>query len=93
VGLNTLFFALDKISPLGSRPILVVGGLVLTVVLTWLLTARQRQHLPSAIARRALRQSLSIALFAGAATYFALMQIVMPALFAFGLPMGALFPK
>lgn len=93
MGLNTLFFALDKVSPVGSRPILVGVGLLLTIVLTWLLTASQRRHLPPAIAQRAFRQSLGTALFAGAATYFVWMQLVMPLLFAAGVSMGGLFPQ
>lgn len=91
--MNTLFFALDKISPVGSRPVVVLVGLLLTVGLTWLLTAPQRRHMPTAVARRALQQSLAAALFAGAATYFLLMQLIMPALFAIGVPMGGLFPS
>ena len=93
MGLNSLFFALDKISPVGSRPILVLFGIALTVVLTWLLTARRRKYLPAAVARRALQQSLGTALFAAAGTYFVLMQIIMPLLFTMGVPMGGLFPK
>lgn len=91
VGLNTVFFALDKVSPIGSRPILVAVGLLLTVALTWLLTLPRRRHLPAPVARRVLMQSLGVAVFTGAATYFVFMQIVMPLLFVTGVSMGRFF--
>ena len=93
MGLNALFFSLDKVSPVGSRPILVGVGIVLTLAFTWLLTLPRRQHLPPAIGRRLLANSMKVSLFVGAATYFVLMQIVMPALYAFGVSMGSFFPK
>lgn len=93
MGLNALFFSLDKVSPVGSRPILVGAGLLLTVALTWLLTLPRRRHLPPPVGRRLLTNSLKVSMFAGAATYFVLMQIVMPVLYAVGFSMGAFFPK
>ena len=93
MGLNTVFFALDKVSPVGSRPILVGIGLILTVALTWLLTLPVRRHLPGPVARRVFGQSLSVALFTGAASYFVWMQFIMPVLFTVGVPMGGLFPR
>jgi hypothetical protein len=92
VGVNALLFALDKVSPVGSRPVLVGVGLLLTLLLTWVLTLRQRRGLPPPVGRRLFWQSARLALFAGAATYFVLMQIVMPVLFLFGVPMGLFRP-
>lgn len=63
-------------------------GLVLTVLLTWVLTRRQRQGLPPELGRRLFWRAAGTALFAGAATYFLLMQVVMPVMFLFGVPMG-----
>lgn len=88
VGLNALFFALDKVSPVGTRPVLVGIGLLLTLTLTWVLTLPQRRGLPAEVGRRLFWRSARVALFAGAATYFVLMQVVMPLLFLFGVPMG-----
>lgn len=92
VGINTLLFALDKISPVGSRPILVLMGLVITVALTWLLMRRRVRGLPSEVARGVMRRAMIVALFSGALTYFVFMQLVMPLLFFFGFDMGAFFP-
>lgn len=86
-----MFFALDKVSPVGSRPILVGVGILLTVALTWLLTRSQRQHLPTAVARQVFRRQLRTSLTAGAATYFVLMQIILPLSYVFGFSMGAFF--
>lgn len=88
VGLNALLFTLDKVSPVGSRPILVGFGLLLTLAMVWLQTLRQRHSLPAAVGKRLFWRSAGVALFAGAATYFVLMQIVMPLMFLFGVPMG-----
>ncbi len=93
VSLNAAFFALDKVSPVGSRPVLVLIGLVITVVLTWVLMRRRVRGLPSGVARNVMRRGMIVALFSGALTYFVLMQIVMPLLFLFfGVSMGGLFP-
>ncbi len=41
-----------------------------------------------------MRRSLGIAMFSGVASYFVLMQVVIPLLFVFGvLEMGMFFPK
>ncbi len=92
VSLNAAFFALDKISPVGSRPILVLIGLGITLLLTWVLMRRRARGLPSAVARSVMRRGMIVALFSGALTYFVLMQIVMPLLFLFGVSMGGFFP-
>ena len=92
VGLNALFFTLDKVSPIGSRPILVGIGALLTIALTVLLTAPRRRRLPAPVGRRLLVSSLKISLFAGAATYFVLMQVLLPVLYTIGFSMGAFFP-
>lgn len=86
-----MFFALDKVSPIGTRPILVALGLVLTVALTWVLTRMQRRHLPPAMARSVFRQQLGVALVAGAATYFVWMQVILPLSYVAGFSMGAFF--
>lgn len=91
VGLNTLFFALDKVSPIGARPVLVAIGLLITVALTWLLTLSRRRNLPTEVSRRVLMQSMGVAVFTGAATYFVFMQIVMPLMFVSGVSMGRFF--
>lgn len=88
VGLNAALFALDKVSPVGSRPILVLIGLILTMGLTWLLMGRRVRGLPSAVASRVMRRAMMVSLFSGALTYFVLMQIVMPLLFLLGVNMG-----
>lgn len=90
--MNAAFFALDEISPVGSRPLLVLIGLVLTLTLTWLLMRRRVRGLPSQVASSVMRRAIIVALFTGALTYFVMMQIVMPLLFLAGFDMGALFP-
>ena len=92
-GINAAFFALDKVSPVGSRPVLVLIGLVITLVLTWIFMRRRVRGLPSRVARNVMKQAVVVALFSGAFTYFVLMQIVMPLLFLFGFGMGAFFPS
>ena len=92
-GINAAFFALDKVSPVGSRPVLVLIGLVITLVLTWILMRRRVRGLPSEVARSVMKRAVAVALFSGALTYFVLMQIVMPLLFLFGFSMGAFFPS
>ena len=91
-GLNAALFALDEISPVGSRPILVLIGLVLTLGLTWLLMRRRVSGLPEAVAQRLTRQAFKVSLFTAALTYFVMMQIVMPVLFLFGVDMGLFRP-
>ena len=91
-GINAAFFALDKVSPVGTRPILVLIGLVITLVLAWVLMLRRVRGLPSGVARSVMRRGMVVALFSGALTYFVLMQIVMPLLFLLGVSMGAFFP-
>ena len=91
-GLNAALFALDKISPIGSRPILVLIGLVLTLGLTWLLMRRRVSGLPEAVMQRLTRQAFKVSLFTAALTYFVMMQIVMPVLFLFGVDMGLFRP-
>jgi hypothetical protein len=75
----------------GSRPVLVLVGLVLTLVLTWALMRWRVRGLPSEVARNVMRRAVLVALFSGALTYFVLMQIVIPLVFLFGVNMGALF--
>ena len=77
---------------MGTRPILVLIGLVITLLLTWVLMRRRVRGLPSGVARSVMRRGMVVALFSGALTYFVLMQIVMPLLFLFGVSMGAFFP-
>ncbi|MGI8433128.1 MAG: hypothetical protein ACR2LE_00040 [Nocardioidaceae bacterium] len=49
--------------------------------------------LPEPVAKTAMRRSLGITLFSGVATYFFVMQIVIPLLFLGGvIDMGAFFP-
>lgn len=92
VGLNAALFALDKSSPVGSRPILVLIGMILTLGLTWVLMRRRVSGLPSTVARSVMRRAMVVSLFSGALTYFVLMQIVMPLLFLLGVNMGLFRP-
>lgn len=54
---------------------------------------RRVSGLPEPVAKTAMRRSLGITLFSGVATYFFVMQIVIPLLFLGGvIDMGAFFP-
>lgn len=92
-GLNAALFALDKVSPIGMRPVLVLIGLILTLALTWALMRRRVRGLPDEVARNVMRRAAIVAVFTGALTYFVMMQIVMPMMFLFGFDMGAFFPR
>ncbi len=93
VGAGSTFFALDTATPVGDRPFLMLAGLVVAVVATWLYMRRRVVGLPEPVARGVVRRSLGIALFSGVAAYFVVMQIVIPLLFLGGvLEMGAFFP-
>lgn len=80
-GINAGFFTLDKVSPVGSVPILFVGALLLTALVTWGLARRRVAGLPTEVARTAIRRSVGVGLFTGVATYFVFMEIVIPILF------------
>lgn len=84
VGVAAGFAALDDLSPIGSRPLLIIAAFLLAIGLTWLLMRRRTQHLGADAARAATRKALFITLVATAATYFVLMQFVLPLLFVTG---------
>lgn len=92
-GINAALFALDKVSPVGMRPVLVLIGLIITLALTWVLMRRRVRGLPKEVSRGVMRRGMIVAVFTGALTYFVMMQIVMPVLFLFGFDMGAFFPQ
>lgn len=92
IGFGSTFFALDTASPAGSRPILLIGGLLVAALATWAFMRRRVAGLPQPVARAAMRRSVGISVFSGVASYFVIMQVVIPLLFVFGmLDMGLFF--
>jgi lysylphosphatidylglycerol synthetase-like protein (DUF2156 family) len=83
-GVAAGFAALDGISPIRARPLLIIGAFLLAIGLTWLLMRRRVRHLPDAAARAVTRRTLFVAVMTTAVTYFVLMQFVMPLLFITG---------
>lgn len=92
-GAGSTFFALGNATPVGDRLFLMLAGLVVALAATWVYMRRRVQGLPEPVAKAAVRRSLGIALFSGVATYFVVMQIVIPLLFLGGvIDMAAFFP-
>lgn len=52
--------------------------------MTWLPTRRRVRGLPKEVARASTRRAIGAALLTGGATYFVLMQFVIPVLFMTG---------
>lgn len=91
-GVSAGFFAFDEFSPVGERPVFVVAAFLLSALVAWLVVRRRVAGLPSQTARAATRRAMSAALLGAGATYFVLMQFVMPLLFLLGvLEMGQFF--
>lgn len=96
LGAGTTFFALGSLTPVGDRPILLVGGLLLAALATWAFMRRRVAGLPQPVARAAMRRSLGVTVFSGMAAYFVVMQIVIPLLFLLigdTVEMGMFFPQ
>lgn len=83
-GVAAGFTALDEVSPIGSRPLLIIGAFLLAIGLTWLLMRRRTRHLPHDASRAATRRALFVTVMTTAVTYFVLMQFVLPLLFITG---------
>lgn len=65
--------------------ILVFGGFALSALVAWLIMRRRTAGLPQAIARSALRRGVGASLLASAASYFVLMELVLPFLMLVGI--------
>jgi len=93
-GVNAGFFALDKMSPIGSRPILFFAALLASVGLAWAVSRRRTAGLPDATARAVTRRTVSAAAVASVASYFVIMEVLVPLLFVMGvLHMGQWFMR
>jgi hypothetical protein len=94
LGVGSGFFALNEISPVGDRPVLFFGALLLAAGVAWLVARRQTRAMPSAVSAAATRRLVGAAAFATAGSWFVLMQIVIPVMFVFGwADMGQWFPR
>lgn len=91
-GVSAGFFAFGNASPIGSTPTFVLLALVLSTAIAWVVVRRQVRGLPSEVARASTRRAVGAALLTSGATYFVLMEFVMPVLFVTGaLKMGQFF--
>jgi hypothetical protein len=94
LGVGSGFFALNEISPVGDRPVLFFGALLVAAAVAWLVARRQTRGLPSPASAAATRRLVGAAAFATAGSWFVIMQIVIPVMFVFGwADMGQWFPR
>jgi hypothetical protein len=94
LGVGSGFFALNEISPVGDRPVLFFGALLVAVTVAWLVARRQTRGMPSAVTAAATRRLVGAAAFATAGSWFVIMQIVIPVMFVLGwADMGQWFPR
>lgn len=93
-GVSGGFFALGAASPIGTTPTFVLIALALATAVAWMFARRRTRGLPKEVARRSTRRAVGAALLTGGATYFVLMQFVIPVLFMTGvLRMGQYFMR
>lgn len=91
-GVSGGLFALGAASPIGTTPTFVLVAMILATAAAWLFNRRRVRGLPRGVARRSNHRAVGAALLTGGATYFVLMQFIIPVLFITGvLRMGQYF--
>lgn len=93
LGLGTSYFAVGKtlLWGLGWTPILIAASLLIIAAASYLQLRPVFATQPRAVAWRAYRRTGLLTALVGGATFVLWMEVVMPVLYAAGVPMGALF--
>lgn len=87
------YFALSSFTPVGATPFMVAGMFLLSGLATWLIMRRRTRGMAGPVARAVTRRGVRTALLTSGVTYFVLMGLVLPGLFAIGaLGMGQFQP-
>lgn len=87
------YFALSKFTPAGATPFMVGGMFLLSGLAAWLVMRRRTRSMARPVARAVTRRGVRTALLTSGVTYFVLMGLVLPGLFAIGaLNMGQFSP-
>lgn len=93
LGLGTSYFAIGNtlLWGLGWMPILVLASLLMVAAVSYVQLRHVFSTQPRSVAWRAYRRTTALTTIIAGVTFVVWMEIVMPVLYALGVPMGSLF--